>query len=168
MKNEQVLEAGTASRRMLLVGAGSVGAVAALAACGTESDSPSTSSGPGSDPTTGAPSTTGAQSAAPSAGGGDTAANAIAKTTDVPVGSGVILAEQQVVITQPAAGTFKCFSNVCTHQGCPVSSVDGGSIVCKCHNSLFSIEDGSPTSGPARQPLDEKQITVDGESITLA
>ncbi|MDR7278018.1 Rieske (2Fe-2S) protein [Catenuloplanes atrovinosus] len=167
MKNEQVLEAGT-SRRTLLAGVGSVGAVTALAACGTDSDSPGTSSGAGADPTTGAPSATGGASSSAPTTGGDAAANALTKTSDIPVQGGVIFAEQQVVVTQPTAGTFKCFSNICTHQGCPVSSVDGGSIVCKCHNSLFSIEDGSPTSGPARQPLEEKQITVEGESITLA
>ena len=142
MKNEQMLKAAT-SRRTLLAGVGSVGAVSALAACGTESDSPATSSGAGGNPApaTGAPSTGDAPASAPATAGGDTAA-AIAKTGDIPVAGGVILADQQIVITQPAAGTFKCFSNICTHQGCPVSSVDGGSIVCKCHNSLFSIEDG--------------------------
>lgn len=166
MKNEQVLESAT-SRRTLLVGVGSVGAVTALAACGTESDSPGTSSGATSGPTTGAPATTGgAESSAPAGGG--SSADALAKTADIPVNGGKIFADQKVVVTQPAAGTFKCFSNICTHQGCPVTSVDGGAITCKCHNSIFSIEDGSPTSGPAKKALEEKQITVEGDSIVLA
>jgi nitrite reductase/ring-hydroxylating ferredoxin subunit len=167
MKNEQVLESAT-SRRTLLVGVGSVGAVTALAACGTESDSPSTGAGTTSGPTTGAPATTGgAESSAPAAGGGS-AADALAKTADIPVNGGKIFADQKVVVTQPTAGTFKCFSNICTHQGCPVTSVDGGAITCKCHNSIFSIEDGSPTAGPAKKALAEKQITVEGDSIVLA
>ncbi|WP_033340350.1 Rieske (2Fe-2S) protein [Catenuloplanes japonicus] len=166
MKNEQMLEAGT-SRRALMVGVGSVGVVTALAACGTESDSPSTGSGAGADPTTGAPEATGgaAETSAPATGGG---AAGFAKTADVPVGGGKIFATQKVVVTQPTEGNFKCFSNICTHQGCPVTSVDGGSITCKCHNSIFSIEDGSPTSGPARKALEEKEITVEGDSIALA
>jgi nitrite reductase/ring-hydroxylating ferredoxin subunit len=167
MKNEQMLASAT-SRRTLLVGVGSVGAVTALAACGTEADAPGTSSGAGATPTTGAPATTGAaETGSPAAPGGSTA-DALAKTADIPVNGGKIFADQKVVVTQPSEGTFKCFSNICTHQGCPVTSVDGGAITCKCHNSIFSIEDGSPTSGPAKKALAEKQITVEGDSIVLA
>jgi Rieske Fe-S protein len=73
-----------------------------------------------------------------------------------------------VVVTQPAAGEFKAFSATCTHQGCAVKSVSEGVINCPCHNSNFSITDGSVQSGPAREPLPAVQITVSGDSIRLA
>ena len=72
------------------------------------------------------------------------------------------------MITQPEAGTYKAFSKVCTHQGCDVSKIDGGVIICPCHGSEFSIKNGSPQNGPARQALPETQVKVNGDNIVAA
>ena len=92
----------------------------------------------------------------------------ITSAADVPVGGGLIFAEEQVVVTQPTEGEFKCFTAVCTHQGCIVSSVQAGGIRCECHGSVFSIEDGSAVNPPATAPLDEVSITVEGDEISIA
>jgi len=84
------------------------------------------------------------------------------------VGGGVIFPDQQVVVTQPVEGEFKCFTAVCTHQGCIVSSVQAGGIRCECHGSVFSVEDGTAVNPPATQPLAEVEITVDGDEIAIA
>jgi Rieske Fe-S protein len=99
--------------------------------------------------------------------GGAAAVKAVAAVGDVPVGGGVVLADKDVVITQPAAGTFKAFSATCTHQGCTVNEVKGGTINCPCHGSKFAMADGSPTAGPAKRALAEKTVTVQGSSIIL-
>ncbi|WDZ84228.1 Rieske (2Fe-2S) protein [Micromonospora cathayae] len=151
---------GTRTRRALLTGAGAVGAAVVLAACGSD-DEPA-GSGADDTPTSAAPGST-----APSAGETG-AAEAIVGTAEVPVGGGVIFASKGVVVTQPTAGVFKGFSPICTHQRCPVSNVDGGTINCTCHNSKFSIEDGSVKSGPATKPLPAKEIVVQGDQISLA
>lgn len=79
---------------------------------------------------------------------------------DVPVGGGVILPDAQLVVTQPTAGVFKGFSYICTHQGCPVTAVQDGSIICPCHGSHFSITNGEPAPGsPARRPLAVQAVT---------
>jgi Rieske Fe-S protein len=161
MSDEQVAGSGIQTRRALLAGAGAVGASLVLAACGSGDDS--TSGGANSAPTAG-----GGPTAGPTAGGGANPGGALAKTGDIPVGSGKIFASQGVVVTQPTAGTFKGFSAICTHQGCPVTSVDGGTINCTCHGSRFSISDGSVQNGPATQPLPAKDVKVDGDSITLS
>ena len=72
------------------------------------------------------------------------------------------------MVTQPSEGQFKAFSAICTHQGCPVDGIVDGQIHCPCHQSMFSIEDGSPQSGPATTALPEVAITVRGDQITLA
>jgi Rieske Fe-S protein len=159
MSEEQaVTQSGVTTRRALLAGAGAIGTTAVLVACGTDPDEDTSTSG-------------GTQSngaSDPSKGSGDSGGSAIIQTGKVPVGGGAIIASSSVVVTQPTEGEFKCFSSTCTHQGCPVTAVEGGTINCNCHGSKFSITDGSVKAGPASKPLAEKQIKVDGDNITLA
>jgi Rieske Fe-S protein len=143
-----------------------------VAACGGD-DSTSPGSGTNTDDTS-APEETPSPSEAEesespspketSQGGG----NAIAKTSEIPVGGGKILEAEQIVVTQPTAGEFKGFSGICTHKGCPVRSVEGGTINCTCHGSKFKIADGSVAHGPATSPLAAANIKVDGDSIMMA
>lgn len=86
----------------------------------------------------------------------------------VPVGGGVILAEAGVVVTQPTEGEFLAFDRTCTHRGCAVRSVAGGTISCFCHGSRFRITDGSVAGGPAPAPLPRREITVVDGTIHLA
>lgn len=160
-----------ASRRIVMVGAGALGAGCLLAACGTSSSGSGSNGANGGDYSNDpAPAGskgaeaggTGSTSDNDAAGGGTT----LAAVADIPEGGGIIKGDY--VITQPAAGKYKAFSKVCTHAGCDVSKVDGGVIVCPCHGSTFSVEDGSPVSGPANQPLPEKKVKVDGDNIVSA
>lgn len=134
------------TRRHALTGAATVGVgLPLLAACASGS------------------STADAGSAAPSPSSGP-----LGPTSDVPVGGGKVYPDQKVVVTQPTQGTFKGYSAVCTHQGCLVSRVEGGTIDCPCHLSRFSVEDGSVQSGPAPRPLPEVEVTVTGGQVSLA
>ena len=72
------------------------------------------------------------------------------------------------MVTQPTADEFKCFTSICSHQGCPVASVSGGTINCDCHGSQYSIKDGSVVTGPATFPLAEIPIDVSGGEVTFA
>jgi Rieske Fe-S protein len=96
------------------------------------------------------------------------AAVVLARTAEIPVGGGKILADKKIVITEPQSGTFKAFTAVCTHQGCIVNSVSGGTINCPCHGSKFSIANGSVVNGPAPSPLAPVNIEVQGTSIVQA
>jgi Rieske Fe-S protein len=71
------------------------------------------------------------------------------------------------VITQPTRGVFLAFSATCTHQGCTVRAVAGGTINCLCHGSRFRIADGSVAGGPATQPLPPLPILVIDGMISL-
>ena len=134
------------TRRNALTGAATAGvALPLLAACG------------GDDTT--------AKDPAAAAG---TPGEVLASTSDIPVGGGEIFPDESLVVTQPTEGEFKCFSAVCTHQGCLVSNVQDGAINCTCHGSSFSIEDGSVLGGPAPSPLSAVDVSVDGDEITVA
>ncbi len=87
--------------------------------------------------------------------------------TDVPVGGGIVLADRQVVVTQPESGVFRAFSAICTHQGCTVNLVRNGAIECPCHNSRFSITDGSVVRNPAPQPLPTRTVTRIADTLTV-
>ncbi|WP_406509549.1 Rieske (2Fe-2S) protein [Streptomyces sp. NBC_00212] len=140
------------ARRTVIACVGAAGLAAALTACGGGSDNAG-----GSD---------GAKPAGN--GGGKDAGGVLGKTSDIPQGGGKIFAAQGVVVTQPTAGQFKAFSAKCTHQGCAVSSVSGGTINCPCHGSKFDVADGSVKGGPAPSPLPAAAISVEGGSIKLA
>jgi Rieske Fe-S protein len=142
------------NRRRALSGSAAVAlGLPVLAACGGGSDS--TATDPAASDGSGSPS-------------GGTPGEALASAADVPVGGCFVVSAAKVVVTQPTEGDFKAFSAICTHQGCPVESSSEGDIPCPCHGSKFSLEDGSPISGPAPTALAPVEIKVDGDSITRA
>jgi Rieske Fe-S protein len=149
------------ARRTVVAAAGAAGLTVVLAACGGSDDDASGDTGAAAS----SPASEGAASGGEEAGAG---AAALAATADIPEGGGKVFADEKVVVTQPSAGEFKAFSATCTHQGCAVKSVSDGVINCPCHNSNFSISDGSVQSGPASKPLPAVEITVSGDSIRLA
>jgi Rieske Fe-S protein len=136
------------SRRTLFAGAGAFGAGALLAACGDGDD--------------------------PADGDGDREEGVLAEVGEVEVGGGHINASENVVVTQPTEGDFRGFSAICTHQGCTVAEVSGGTINCACHGSRYSIEDGSvvqsaPELTPETQnPLPPVDVTEQDGAIVRA
>ncbi|MFE9122413.1 Rieske (2Fe-2S) protein [Streptomyces sp. NPDC007172] len=140
------------ARRTVIACVGAAGLAAALTACGGGSDGASAA-----DPGTPA-----------GEGGAKGGGSVLGTTSEVPQGGGKIFAKEGVVVTQPTAGQFKAFSAKCTHEGCAVSSVSGGTINCPCHGSKFDVTDGSVKGGPAPSPLAPAAIKVEGGSIKLA
>lgn len=93
-----------------------------------------------------------------------TSSSAVARTNEIPVGGGTVYPRQKLVVTQPTRGEYRAFDATCTHQGCLVAHCRDGAINCPCHDSRFSLEDGSVVEGPAKKPLTEKPIEIlDGE-----
>lgn len=131
------------SRRIVFSGLGAVGVAAALAGCaGSDGDG-------GSDP--------------------EVAAGAeLARTSEVPVGGGIVLTAEKIVLTQPVEGTFRAFTAVCTHQMLTVTSVEDGKILCANHGSSYSADTGDVEGGPAPSGLATVEIDVQGDRILAA
>jgi Rieske Fe-S protein len=86
---------------------------------------------------------------------------------EIPVGGGTIFTAARVVVTQPARGQYQAFSAVCTHVGCVLNQVTGGTINCPCHGSRFTITNGAVVAGPAPAPLPKKHIKIVDGAIVL-
>ena len=115
-----------ASRRIVFHGLGALGVAAALAGCASDDVR---------------------------RGGDDVESGAALATTDeVPVGGGVVLVDEKIVVTQPTEGDFKAFTAVCTHQQLMVASVQDGVIHCDNHGSEYDFATGEVTLGPGHVP----------------
>lgn len=101
------------------------------------------------------------------AGGGGTGAEEIARLADIPVGGSIsaTLDGKPILVAQPTAGTAVAFSAICTHKGCVVKP-DAAEFACPCHGSRYDSANGEVTAGPAPRPLDPVTVTVDGDSVT--
>lgn len=168
MTSESFEPVAAPSRRTALAAVGAAGLAVALTACSSNDTSSSGSTGSGSSASGSSGSSATSGSSSTSTAQGAAGGTELAKTSDIPEGGGKIFASQGVVVTQPTAGTYKAFSSKCTHEGCAVSSISDGVIKCPCHKSEFSVTDGSVKKGPATVALPAEQITVSGDSITLA
>lgn len=53
-------------------------------------------------------------------------------------------------------GALYAFSDICSHRRCNLSmggEIEGATIACECHGSVFSMQDGSPLNPPATEPI---------------
>ena len=145
------------ARRTVLVTGGALGAAAALAACGGSGDTAASSS------EAPAPESSDAGGSSPAAPSGEV----LGPVDQVGVGSGVVYDGPKVVVTQPAEGDIRGFTAVCPHQGCLVSEVTNNEILCPCHGSLFSAEDGAVITGPATTGLAPVDVSVVDDQVVL-
>jgi Rieske Fe-S protein len=96
---------------------------------------------------------------------------AIAEASGVEPGTAVPFVDastgEQAVLLRLEGGQFAAYSAICTHQQCIVA-YDGaeGTLECPCHGSIFDPANGAEVvSGPARKPLPEIPVRVEGGEV---
>jgi nitrite reductase/ring-hydroxylating ferredoxin subunit len=69
------------------------------------------------------------------------------------------------------AGTLHAFSDICTHRGCNLSlggEIDGSSITCECHGSVFDMTSGEVLEGPATEPIATFPVRDENGDLQIA
>lgn len=66
-------------------------------------------------------------------------------------------------------GKYYAIGNRCTHTGCMLSdgTLEGESVQCICHGSIFDVKSGDVLKGPAKQPEPVFQVKVQGDQILV-
>lgn len=66
-------------------------------------------------------------------------------------------------------GDFFAFSDICTHRQCNLSGsdLDGTTIECECHGSVFDVATGEVLEGPATEPVDTYEVRVEGDDLQV-
>jgi len=81
----------------------------------------------------------------------------VAATGDVEEGAAKAFEVKGAEVAVARSGSaLYAFSDICTHRHCNLSmggEIDGTTIQCECHGSMFSMETGEVIEGPATEPI---------------
>ena len=67
-------------------------------------------------------------------------------------------------------GALLAFSDICTHRQCNLSlggEIDGTTIQCECHGSIFEMTSGAVVQGPATEPIATYPVSEDGGELKI-
>ena len=67
-------------------------------------------------------------------------------------------------------GALHAFSDICTHRQCNLSlggEIDGTTIECECHGSIFEMTTGAVVQGPASEPIATYPVSEDGDDLKI-
>jgi nitrite reductase/ring-hydroxylating ferredoxin subunit len=67
-------------------------------------------------------------------------------------------------------GTLYGFSDICTHRGCNLAlggEIDGNTITCECHGSVFDMTTGAVVEGPAPEPVGTFEVRDEGGDLQI-
>ena len=67
-------------------------------------------------------------------------------------------------------GEYYAIGNKCTHRGCKLSkgALDGETLKCPCHKSVFNVKTGTVMHGPATKPEPKYAVKVEEEQILVS
>lgn len=97
-------------------------------------------------------------------------AQKITTKTDIPEGDvkAFSVGERTVAVAN-VGGAFYAFDDVCSHAQCALSGgeLEGTTIECPCHGSMFDVTDGSVQNPPATEPVSTFPVTLDGDDLLI-
>jgi 3-phenylpropionate/trans-cinnamate dioxygenase ferredoxin subunit len=78
--------------------------------------------------------------------------------------------DKQIAVAR-VDGELLAFSDICTHRGCNLSSggeIEGTTIECECHGSVFDMKTGEVVEGPAMDPIQTFAVREESDQIQLS
>jgi nitrite reductase/ring-hydroxylating ferredoxin subunit len=81
---------------------------------------------------------------------------------------GVVVDGKEILIVKTGTKIF-AIGNKCTHRGFKLSSgkLEGETVRCPCHGSMFNIRTGEVVKGPAKNPEPSYTVTVENDEFSL-
>ena len=67
-------------------------------------------------------------------------------------------------------GRLLAFSDICTHRQCNLSlggEIEGTTIECECHGSIFDMATGEVVQGPATDPIGVYPVADEGGDLKI-
>jgi len=80
-----------------------------------------------------------------------------------------VVAEGKEILLVNLGTAFTAIGNRCTHMGCKLSGgkIDGETIRCPCHGSMFNVRTGKVVRGPAKKPEPAYPVTVENGELFI-
>jgi 3-phenylpropionate/trans-cinnamate dioxygenase ferredoxin subunit/naphthalene 1,2-dioxygenase system ferredoxin subunit len=66
-------------------------------------------------------------------------------------------------------GTYFAIGNKCTHRGCLLSNgkLNGDTVKCPCHGSIFDLKTGAVVHGPAKTPEPNYEAKIENQQVYI-
>ncbi len=95
----------------------------------------------------------------------------VGKTDDIPEGEATAFAVggAEIAVAR-SGGTLYAFSDICTHRQCNLANggeIDGSTIECECHGSVFDMGTGEVMEGPATEPIATFNVSDEGGELKV-
>jgi 3-phenylpropionate/trans-cinnamate dioxygenase ferredoxin subunit len=73
---------------------------------------------------------------------------------------------KKILVVQQGT-TFSAIGDTCTHMGCSLATgtLEGGTVRCRCHGSVFDVSTGKVVHGPAQNPEPAYPVTVEDGNV---
>ena len=95
----------------------------------------------------------------------------VGRSDEVPEGEAVAFAVGPAEIAVARVdGTLYAFNDICSHRRCNLAmggEIEGTSITCECHGSLFDMATGAALNPPATEPIAVYPVREDGGEIQI-
>jgi nitrite reductase/ring-hydroxylating ferredoxin subunit len=81
---------------------------------------------------------------------------------------GVVVDGKEILVVKTGTQIF-AIGNKCTHMGCKLSGgkLEGETVRCPCHGSMFNVRTGEVVKGPAKNPEPVYTVTIENDEIFI-
>ena len=81
----------------------------------------------------------------------------------------LVEAGDRAIVLLNVEGVLYAVDNECTHTGCDLADgeLEGHSLECMCHGSVFNVVTGAVENPPAEEPLPTYAVRIEGDNVMV-